>query len=288
MSQTVPQEWTRDTPWRQGHILANPAAVELGIVAADRASDACVIVISHDCDVANADLAQEPNIEVIVGRIVGKSDGNFTWAKAPRRLHLELSCADATVTLELYSTEKILVPKHRLLGIYPDCTYLLAPKNLGVLQNWLAVRYRRAAFADLFVSRLSGTGLDKKLSKVLAKYPEISAVYFDVDDGQEINRGDGSPYGLTIVLAYVPGLNAAATSLRADDAEDEIEKLFSDKCFDRSKNIWSEFRLKDCIAISEDDLTISRARLLQQWRLEHLSFKANDGGGTAEHPADSP
>lgn len=32
----------------------------------------------------------------------------------------------------------------------------------------------------------------------------MSTIYFDVDGGNEINRSDGSPYDLKIVLAYPP------------------------------------------------------------------------------------
>ncbi len=34
--------------------------------------------------------------------------------------------------------------------------------------------------------------------------------------------------------------------------------------------------LKGCISISEDDLPVSKARLLTQWRLEYMTLKADD------------
>jgi hypothetical protein len=35
-------------------------------------------VVSHDCDLANADLNAEPDVVVIVGRVVTAADGNFS------------------------------------------------------------------------------------------------------------------------------------------------------------------------------------------------------------------
>lgn len=58
-------EWTRETTWRQGRVLGVDAASAAGLACE---SDVCVLVISHDCDLAIHDLDIEPNVEVIVGR----------------------------------------------------------------------------------------------------------------------------------------------------------------------------------------------------------------------------
>jgi hypothetical protein len=65
----------------------------------------------------------------------------------------------------------------------------------------------------MFVDRMGSTGLDKKLARKLESYPTISAVYFDVDDGQEVDRSDGSPYNLSIVLTFVSGQDATPPSI---------------------------------------------------------------------------
>jgi hypothetical protein len=132
---------------------------------------------------------------------------------------------------------------------------------------------------------MGATGLDKKLAKKLESYPIISAVYFDVDDGQEVDRSDGSAYNLSIVLTFVSGEDAALAMDIAEKAEKEAEQLFSKKCYDETTNTWKHFRIKACLAISENDISVSRARLLKQWRLEHVSFKTdNDEPGlTAAH-----
>lgn len=283
MADVAPQKWTRETPWRQGHVLRSETASRLDLVNSD--ADACAIVISHDCDLSNDNLATEPQVELIVGKVLPTPNGSFTWGKSPRTLHLQARRGNSPVALELVATKKRLAPKTALAGDTPDTNYFIGPKELEVLQYWLSVRYRRAAFADKFVNRMASTGLDKKLAKRLESYPIISAVYFDVDDGQEVDRSDGSPYNLSIVLTVAPGKNPSADMEIAEVAEQEVEKLFSEKCYDEATVTWEHFTIRACLAISEDDISVSKARLLKQWRLEHVSFKANDNdpGATAVH-----
>jgi hypothetical protein len=283
MADVAPQKWIRETPWRQGHILRSETASRLALIDSD--GDACAIVISHDCDLSNDDLTAEPEVELIVGKVLPAPNGTFTWGKSPRTLHLPARRGNSPVALELVATKKRLAPKTALAADTPDTNYFIGSKELEVLQYWLSVRYRRAAFADMFVDRMRSTGLDKKLAKRLESYPIVSALYFDVDDGQEIDRSDGSPYSLNIVLTVAPGKNPSADMEIAAVAEQEVEEIFSKKCYDEATNAWEHFTIAACLAISEDDVSVSKARLLKQWRLEHVSFKANDNDprATAAH-----
>jgi hypothetical protein len=58
--------------------------------------------------------------------------------------------------------------------------------------------------------------------------------------------------------------------------EADIEDLFSKKHFDQATGKWNGVALKQCMSISEDDLRVSRARLLTQWRLEYMTLKADE------------
>jgi hypothetical protein len=82
--------WTRHTPWRQGSVLPADASQALGLAHPETPDATCVVVISHDCDLANDDLQIEPEVEVIIGCHPQKADGNYFWAKAPRTIHLDL------------------------------------------------------------------------------------------------------------------------------------------------------------------------------------------------------
>ena len=70
----------------RAHVFLEADAQALGsVVAADAQS--FLVVISHDCDIANINLEEEPEVEFIVASRGDRLDGNLTHAKHPRRLH---------------------------------------------------------------------------------------------------------------------------------------------------------------------------------------------------------
>lgn len=269
--------WTRDTPWRQGNILTGEAAQALGLAHPETPDSTCVVVISHDCDLASDALQIEPDVEVIVGRHLQKGDGNYFWAKAPRTLHVDAMKNDAAAVVELVATAKRLIPKQALAAFAPDAAYSVPGKSLSALRSWLGVRYNRAAFPDPFVNCLSQFKVDKRLAKIIEPVGNLlSAVYFDVDGGKEIDHSDGSPYELKIVLAYPPGDDPEHAADEVEKLEAAIEDLFTKKLFDETTGEWNGITLKACMSISEDDLPVSKARLLTQWRLEYMTLKADE------------
>lgn len=270
--------WTRDTPWRQGHLLTAEATSVLGLLHPESPDSTCVVVISHDCDLANDVLQIEPDVEVIVGRRVPKGDGNYFWAKAPRTLHINALHGDSEVVIELVATAKRLIAKQKLAAFMPDNTCSLPGKSLSVLRSWLGVRYNRAAFPDAFVHRLSQSKADERLTKIIKPVGKLlSAVYFDVDGGKEMDHSDGSPYELKIVLAYLPGEDTEQTADDVEKIETAVINLFEEKYFDQIAGKWNGIALRQCMSISEDDLSVSKARLLTQWCLEYMTNKADDG-----------
>src|SRR4051812_37455561 len=112
-------QWSRETLWRQGHVLDANARDAIQLRHEDGAAT-CVVVISHDCDLANDNFRAEPDVEVIIGRVVSTSNGNYSWGKAPRTLHLPMLRSGAIVTVELDATKKQLVPKSALAAYAPD------------------------------------------------------------------------------------------------------------------------------------------------------------------------
>ncbi len=269
--------WTRNTPWRQGHLLTPEAALAFGFSHPESPEATCVVVISHDCDLANEALRIEPEVEVIIGRHVQKGDGNYFWAKAPRTLHIDTLHNGSGAVIELVATAKRSIPKQELAPFTPDTSYALSEKSLSALRSWLSVRYNRAAFPDPFVTRLSEFKVDKRLAKIIEPVGNLlSAVYFDVDGGKEIDHSDGSPYDLKIVLVYPPGDDPEQAADDVEKIEMAVKNLFEEKHFDQGTGKWNGIALKQCMSISEDDLPVSKARLLTQWRLEYMTIKADE------------
>lgn len=273
MPEQAAKQWTRETNWRQGHVLPPAASARFGLTNATDATATCVVVVTHDCDLANDNLDAEPFVEVIVGRTVPKLEGNFTFAKAPRTLHYPVQRGGATAQVELVAIAKVQLHKSDLAQFDPDPSFHLDGPTLAVLRSWLSARYNRAAFPDAFVARMRDTKADARLAKALEAHGKsISFTYFDVDKGQCVERASGDPYTLSIVLVFNPGNDPDAASDAADEAADAVEKAVRGRLPEGGASIV----FASCFAVSEDDITVSQARVLSQWRLEYMTHRADD------------
>lgn len=263
--------WTRHSPWRQGHVLPVEAISGLGLATGQSPDQPCAVVISHDCDLANDNLQAEPMVELVVGRRVSSLNGNYTWGKAPRTLHLPLLHHGQAVAIELQQTAKTQVPKTELAKFRPDPGWMLNAQHLNTLRAWLASRYHRAAFPDTFVNRMNSCKASEKLAKALEPHGElVSFVYFDLDEGLHTERPDGEPYHLSVVLVFVAGDDPERAMTSAEQVADKVDAVLRQR-FGAEAGIV----LRTCFAISEDDLPVSKARVLTQWRLEHMTQRAD-------------
>lgn len=122
-----------------------------------------MVVISHDCDLA-AGADKEPDSEVIIGRRIDKLGGD-SYGKTARRLHIEYQTENGPVTIELLATTKRLIAKSKLFATHPRQDMWLDGRGIGILQRWLASRYHRAAFPEVFEYRLRAATIPgRKLS----------------------------------------------------------------------------------------------------------------------------
>lgn len=268
-------EQSRDTPWRQGLVLEQQVAIDLGLIAPDRADQSVVVMVTHDCDIAS-DASREPDVEVIVGQRI-PALGADTNAKTARRLHIAFATSQGPVAVELQATGKVARPKPAVLSTQPRLDWKLAAECQVTLQKWLASRYYRSAFADEFERRLKEkpARLDLKIAKALVEPSEhILAVLFDVDGGTENHRiGADDVYELHIVLLYDSTKNEPTAFDAAQKAADVIESAF-EKAFCQA-GTWINIRLLSCLPVSDDAMTVAQSRMLKQWRLEHVSLQAD-------------
>ena len=266
--------WSRTIGWRQGHILPEQAAAALELATG---ADALVMVVSHDCDLANANLDDEPYVEVIAGRRLQSSDPNLANLKSARTLHLTITCEGRTQCIELTAAGKQLVPKSALAAWRPDPRYRLDEDNFFTLRRWLAARYDRAAFPDQFERRMfRETDLAERINKVAKKEGVnrvVSGIYFEVSPREELDPA--VPYDLTVVLVYTPGMDPLKNGDIAEEAGKAIDAHFRKRCLpDEASGTWKHIRLKEVIAYSETGISVARMKRLQRWHLDHLSTRS--------------
>jgi hypothetical protein len=271
-------EWLRENPWRQGHVLTKDCAAELGLKHSENATDTVVVVISHDCDLAQ-DQAVEKFCEVIIGReIDGKDlDGNCANAKNVRRLHMEFSAGSEKITVELEANQKLLVDKARLASYQPSDVARLSANEKTILRSWLAARYNRASFPDEFERRLT-KGAKKAYEKLVkifkATGDDLIAIFFDVDKGREIDRdGPDDPYELVIYVLYSVEKDPDKAKAVATGAVEAIRTIFEKEFFVGEK--WRNIELASCDAISEAAMTVRMSRQMNRWHIDYMSLREN-------------
>jgi hypothetical protein len=269
-------EWDRRIPWRQGHILTADAVTSLGLVPDADATSRVVIVVTHNCDLAQSPNV-EPMVEVMVGRRIGGPNGNFTHGKNPRRLHISATEAGSSVWIELTATARQSVPKPELCRHVPSATIKIDFTDLDTLQYWLAARYRRSAFPDEFDRRLDETRIAARLKKILEPVGNhILAVFFDVDEGTEReHKGEHDPFTLSIELLYSTAVDSTIAEAAARRASEGITVAFRECCFDKQTNKWRNIELLDCTPISDEALTYAMSLKLKRWNADYISFRAD-------------
>lgn len=268
-------EWTRNTPWRQGHLLSGEAITAIGLFDPKYPDNTVIIVATHNCDLVQLP-DKEPQVEVVVGCRIQALDGNYTHAKSSRTLHIGFE-GNEPFLAEFVITEKRSIQKNLLVEFEPATNAGLSPSDLATFQLWLASRYRRSAFPDEFERRLTETKLSNKIAKVVKPHGKmITAVFFDVDEGQEVARtGPDDVYVLDIILLHSsePDFNAAEAA--ANKAKTAIEHAFKAKLLDRQSGNWQSIELRYVDVFSEEALSYRQSKLLKKWRLDHISLGAD-------------
>ncbi|MES9879365.1 MAG: hypothetical protein ABW185_00595, partial [Sedimenticola sp.] len=188
----------RETVWRQGSLLSADNLRQLGIINGEE--DFIAIAISHDCDIANDNLDQEPVVEFAIGQFIDEPDGNYEFSKNPRTLHIPIYTQEGDVTGELQAKDKVTVEKDTLCNFEPTQEMGLSRKNLDILQNWLAARYKRHTLPNALVDRL-GAILSFLNDKGKRKAHSLIAYWIDYEPfGEEIPPDQ--PYEFWIYLVY--------------------------------------------------------------------------------------
>ena len=259
--------WSRNTLWKQGSfVLADSFTLLEMDNGVPRDSDVQV-VISHDCDLAEDDLDAEPLVEIMKGQIISAAAPDYTNAKSPNTLDLEVRFAGGVQTIRLKASRKFSVPKSKLSDFQPDSRFEFDAKALGILQRWLACRYRRSALPDALHSRLAA--IRKTLQEIGNKSPHaIVGFYIDYDPDGDISDPD-ERYELWINVVYdhlMPDAKQVAIEA-AMKIEARLERKF------KTDGAWKSIDLRSCQAISDLDFSLYDAQTMKLYRLEHISLK---------------
>jgi hypothetical protein len=260
--------WSRNTSWRQGHILTQKDFHEAGL------PDSCpydlAIAISHDCDIANNKLDVEPSVEFVFARRIAEQNGNYTNGKNPRILHLNYKCQDENLFFELLALDKFIVPKSALEKIQPDEAYEMTSSR-QILQNWLAARYRRHALPNSLVDRLGGVfgHIEKE-----GKKNSDGVLFFMLSYEPKDELPPEESYELWLSVVYVTDRDEYESM--AEKMAEGLKAKFS-ALLEKNK-VYGSVDLRKCEAVSEMEFTVRDMRDTVEYHLEHLSYRSEPPG----------
>jgi len=220
------------------------------------------IMVSHDCDIANDNLDVEPTVELVVGEVVKVANGNFTNAKSPRTLHLELNSGECGIYFEFEAKNKFTVNKEDLCKVLPSSEFQLSSNSKYILQDWLSMRYKRQSLPNNLDSRLKP--LFKLLAKKGKKDPAAIIGFWISFDPIVDELPAGSPYELWVNIVYDSKITDSV--LLAESIRDEVQELFV--------TIDDQIVLLNAVAVfSEEEFTLGDLQKNVQYRFDHISNK---------------
>lgn len=269
----------RNTEWRQGDLLTDEQAHAMGLVQSLGSID-CVVLISHDCDLAND---SETFVEVIVGSLVQAADPMLANARNPRRLHLEfVSQSGGDMCVELRHVDRKQASKALLAKSGSrHGNFLLPADEKRTLKQWLAARYGRPAFPNAFENRLrkplGKKSVEARIAKILA--PESSylvALFFDLGEDTALELEDANPYFLSISVVYDATQGGPNARTSAEKVASELRTLFEQAY--GTVDTATEIALEACNAVADTFMTLADLRKVNQWRLEYISLGEDPAG----------
>jgi hypothetical protein len=142
----------------------------------------------------HAQLEAEPVVEVVGARRLDRPDPMLIEGRNPRKLHLLLTATDSGA-LEVLGRDRGTVARDRLSEFSPEGTLEVAA--LDELVEWLARRYKRPAFPDAVMARLSH--VRRRIERLLRKFTDdFAGVYVALNTWAELR--DDQTYELLVLL----------------------------------------------------------------------------------------
>lgn len=268
------------TPWRQGHVLMHQDAVDLRLISPDDTHLKAVLV-THDCDLQSG---SEKFVELIIGPLK-KASSQQTRAKHPRILDLCFLEPDdpSKNAIELRHNAKETINKAEFNCKEPDSAFSISSEEKQGLKQWLAAKYGRPAFPNVFESRLRKFDVPKKfkfeaeLAKIIAANSQhLLGVFFDLGESRFIDLEEGEPYELSINLVYDAIGGGENARVETERASEEIERLFI--AYYGEPNDSDAIALESCLPVPDTEFPLYSLRRMDQWRVEYISLEDDNNG----------
>lgn len=259
--------------WRQCSIFTSTSCPILYSLLPEQHKDESYfyMVLSHPCSLLNPNLDSEPNLEYIVCEKLEKIDGNATYGKNPRLLHLQLSELNE-FPVKLQQKNRGFIDKWSISEERPLISEVES-QNESLITRWMANRYITTALPDKFESRVS---IQKsKLTKAFANKvgAKCKALYISLNEFI-LDLEDNENYECTLVFI----LNAESyTEYVSEEDNDKTE--YNDFLIRITEifGLINGIELQRAFFISSNAFTINQAESgkLKKWQFDYISMAKN-------------
>jgi len=271
---------TRDTDWRQGDLLTQETAAKLPALNGAAGEAHRVVVITHDCDLPNN---SETSVEVIIADVVEAANAQFSYAKNPRKLHLDYQVTGGHSVVELRHAERRIIPKDEFKKHAARDNYASLPTDgKRTLKQWLAARYGRPAFPNAFENRLRKevsrkNSVERQIGKILEpEAKHLVGLFFDLGEQRSAEVPEGEPYALSISVVYDATEGGPQARQSAAKVADQLRELF-EQAYGKPDTA-TDIAIDACEAVADTSITLADLRRVDQWRLEYISLTDHDHG----------
>ncbi|WP_289029679.1 hypothetical protein [uncultured Paraglaciecola sp.] len=262
--------------WRQCSIFDAKSCPNLYNSLPDKhkVKDAYYMVLSHPCSLLNPNLDSEPNLEYIICERIRNIDGNATYGKNPRLLHIQLDEIEGII-LKLEQKNRGFIDKSFITVETPFFS-ALSIKNESLITRWMANRYISTALPDEFERRITKT--KSKLSKTFSNEigATCKAVYISLN---EFIKDLEASENYECLLVFILSQSSYETYV---EEEDNDKTSYSD-FIKRIVEIFTTVEgvdLKTALFVSEKNFTIEQVESgsLRKWQFDYVSV--SKGGET--------
>ncbi|WP_206486452.1 hypothetical protein [Thalassotalea sp. G2M2-11] len=255
--------------WRQGSLFnseSSPLLYNL-LPQQHKIKNAIYMVLSHPCSLLNANLDSEPDLEYIVCKQIEKLDGNATFGKNPRLLHINIQGH----LLELQQKYRGFIQKSPISNELPMIASLDF-NDESLITRWMANRYITTALPDMFEFRLNKAKAKSKLTKAfnseIGKY--CKSVYISLNEFIK-DLSDDESYECSLV--FVLSRDSYAKYVEEEDNEQSSYSDFLKRISDIIDPVVG-INLNRAMFVGEHRLTIEQVESgkLKKWQFDYVSI----------------
>ena len=249
--------------WQQGALAVSSQEIHASFNLPDDDCDAYILV-SHSCDVLAYKYKTEPLVEFIGGTYSRKANKSLSNRRHPRQLQLPIDGGEKPF-LTLNINLRYFVNRRALADV-PSSPISLTHQSLKELQMWMAARYRRTAFPDEFINRISAALTSVRKELEINGDKGVHSLYVHLDPFEELKKE--CEYNV-VLMGTAEGDLGEIKAPGWRDAENFLE--FVANQLDSCEGI----AVQQYELVAEEGITLATLRRLRLLDFDYISHKEN-------------